>query len=217
MAELVLTGLGVSVYTRVARMALAEKGLSYRFEAVNPFVDAPDPVLARLTPFNRVPVLTHDGFSVYETAAILRYLEAAFPEPSLAPEGARAAARMAQVIGVVDSYAYWPLVRQVFSQRVFRPLEGLAPDEDEIAKGLQAAGPVLGALEGFAAEGLAQNRSAMTLADIHLAPMLDYFAMAAEGAALLGQYPQLSDWFGWVQQQPSFRATGITLPGPARH
>ena len=50
MAELVLTGLGVSVYTRVARMALAEKGLSYRFEAVNPFADAPDPVLARLTP-----------------------------------------------------------------------------------------------------------------------------------------------------------------------
>ena len=39
-----------------------------------------------LHPFNRVPVLQHDDFTLYETSAIVSYLEDTFPNPALQPK-----------------------------------------------------------------------------------------------------------------------------------
>src|SRR5579864_6082080 len=102
--SLVLHGYRYSVYNRIARLALAEKRVAYDRVEVNPF--APDvPASYRaLHPFGRVPALVHDGFTLYETGAITRYIDRAFPGPALQPKEARAVARMDQVIGVVDAY-----------------------------------------------------------------------------------------------------------------
>jgi glutathione S-transferase len=117
---LILHGYRYSVYQRIARLTLAEKGVAYEQTEVNPFApDVPAAYLA-LHPFGRVPALVHDGFALYETAAITRYIDRTFPGAALQPAEPRALARMDQIIGVVDAYAYWPLVRQVFSHRVFR-------------------------------------------------------------------------------------------------
>jgi glutathione S-transferase len=35
----------------------------------------------------------------------------------------------------------------------------------------------------------------LSLADLHAAPMIVYFTQAAEGAALLGEYPSLQEWW----------------------
>ena len=91
---MVLHGLGVSVYTRVARMALAEKGVRYQLQAMNPFADPPPLEMAGLTRFGRIPVLDHDGFCLFETAAIVDYLDAGFEGASLRPKDARAAAQV---------------------------------------------------------------------------------------------------------------------------
>jgi len=83
---LVLHGYRYSVYVRIVRLVLAEKGVAYDRVEVNPFApDRPASYLA-LHPFGRVPVMVHDGFSLYETGAITRYLDRAFPVPSLQPE-----------------------------------------------------------------------------------------------------------------------------------
>ena len=74
-------------------------------------------------------------------------MDEAFPGPPLQPADPRGRARSTQVISIVDSYAYWPLVRQVFSHRVFRPRFGQPWDAAEVHKGLQAAHVVLAALE----------------------------------------------------------------------
>ena len=136
---LVLHGYRYSVYVRIARLALAEKGVAYDRVEVNPFApDVPAAYLA-LHPFGRVPTLVHDDFALYETGAITRYLDRTFAGPALQPRSPRALARMDQIIGVVDSYGYWPLVRQVFSQRVFRPAIGQPADEAEVGRGLAVA------------------------------------------------------------------------------
>ena len=59
---------------------------------------------------------------------------------------------MDQIIGIVDSYGYWPMVRQVFSHRVFRPPLGQPADEAEVERGLAGAAKVLAALEALASE-----------------------------------------------------------------
>lgn len=210
--SVLLHGYSFSVYLRVARMSLAEKGVAYRHREVDPFGPLPEGYLD-LHPFGRVPVLEHDGFTLYETQAITRYVDLAFPGPTLQPEGPRARARMAQVIAMVDAYAYWPLVRQVYAHRVFRPAEGAAHDEVQVALGLGAAGPVLAALERVAGEGLVLDGVGLTLADLHLAPMIAAFTMVPEGAEALARHPALSLWWAAMSERDSLKDTDPGLPG----
>lgn len=210
---LVLHGYHLSVYLRIVRLALAEKNLACDRVEVNPFAaDVPSSHL-ELHPFGRVPVLIHDGFVLYETAAITRYIDRAFPGPSLQPADPKALARMDQIIGVVDAYAYWPLVRQVFVQCVSRPRSGLVADETEIAQGLVAASRALGALEKLAGNEAFLVGPALSLADLHLGAMIAYFAQAPEGAATLALHPRLAAWWRLLAARPSFAATEPALPG----
>lgn len=209
---LILHGYRYSVYLRIARLALAEKGLAYERVEVNPFApDRPEAYLA-LHPFGRVPVLDHDGFVLYETAAITRYIDRAFDGPALQPTASQALARMDQIIAVVDSYGYWPMVRQVFSQRVFRPRVGSIVDEAEIAHGLEASAKALAALEALAADAAFLVGPEISLADFHLGAMVAYFSQAPEGAALLTRAPRLSRWWARLSARPSMTATAPGLP-----
>jgi glutathione S-transferase len=208
----VLHGYQYSVYLRIARLALTEKGVAYERAEVNPFApDVPAAYLA-LHPFRRVPVLVHDDFVLYETGAITRYVDETFPGPRLQPTAPRDRARMTQIISIVDSYAYWPLVRQVFSHSVFRPWVGEPVDAEEIRRGLEASVRALGALEKLAVGGNFLIGSRLSLADLHLAPMVAYFAAAPDAHGVIAAYPKLSTWWQAMQRRPSLAATDPGLP-----
>src|SRR5262249_38403816 len=125
---------------------------------------------------------------------------------------AKALARMDQIIGVVDAYGYWPMVRQVFVQRVARPRRGEPVDEAEIAKGLAASVKVLAALEQLASNDPFLGRPALSLADHHLGAMLADFVQAREGETLLKQHARLAAWWERLRQRPSVAATDPGLP-----
>jgi glutathione S-transferase len=187
--------------------------VAYDRVEVNPFApDVPASYLA-LHPFGRVPTLVHDGFALYETGAITRYIDRAFPGPTLQPADPRALARMDQVIGIVDSYGYWPMVRQVFAPRVFRARTGQPVDEAEIARGLAASAKVLAALDPLMGPLVGDN--GLTLAELHLGAMMAYFTLAPEGATALAQHPRLAAWWRRVSARPSFAATDPGLPQPS--
>src|SRR6185437_15690415 len=138
--SLALHGYRYSVYVRIARLVLAEKGVAYDRVEVNPFApDMPASYLA-LHPFGRVPALVHDGFALYETAAITRYVDRAFPGPALQPAEAKALARMRR---------------------------GEPVDEAEVGKGLAASVKVLAALEELASKEAFLTGPALSLADLH--------------------------------------------------
>jgi glutathione S-transferase len=209
---LVLHGYRYSVYLRIARLVLAEKRVAYEQVEVNPFApDLPAAYLA-LNPFGRVPTLVHDGFALYETAAIARYVDRAFPGPPLQPEPAMSLARMDQIIAIVDAYAYWPLVRQVFSHAVFRPRLNGEADAGEIARGLAAAPRVLDALESLASGDAFLVGSSLSLADLHLGAMIAYFAQASEGRSLLSARPRLAAWWQRLAARESLITTDPGLP-----
>lgn len=211
-----LHGYQYSVYSWIARLALHEKGVAYDWIEVNPFAeDIPASYLA-MHPFRRVPTLTHAGFVLYETGAITRYVDEAFEGPKLQPVDPRERARCNQIISIVDSYAYWPLVRQVFSHGVFRPRMNRAMDESELQSGLEAAPKVLAALESVAGEGPCLCGNQLSLADIHLAPMVGYFVLAEQGRALLQEYPRLSQWWSELSNRSAFVATTPRLPPALR-
>ena len=207
-----LYGYQYSVYSWIARLALEEKGASYRWIEINPFAaGVPESYLA-IHPFKRVPALVHDKFQIYETGAITRYIDEAFPGPRLQSSDPRHRARCSQFLSIIDSYVYWPLVRQVFSHRVFRPRLGRPSDAAEIQKGLETAPVVLAALERLVADTEYLCGADISLADIHLAPMIGYFAMAEEGDALLKTQRKLSNWWSTMSARAAYRATMPRLP-----
>ena len=190
---IVLLGYQFSVYSRIARVALHEKGVPYETMEIDPFaVDIPKDYLKR-HPFHRAPVLSHGEFDVYETTAIIRYIDAAFDGPALIPVEAESLTRVAQVVSILDSYGYRPMVRQVFAHRVFRPAIGEESDRTEVESGIEASLPVLQALNTLASEGHVLNGQAFTLADCHLAPMVAYFVQAPEGSKTLSEFSALAD------------------------
>lgn len=214
--KLFLHGYRYSVYTRIARLALAEKGVTYEQVEVNPFAsDCPADYLA-LHPFRRVPTLVHDGFALYETGAIVRYVDRAFRGPALQPDRPAALARMDQIIGVVDSYGYWPMVRQVFVHDVFRPRLGGDVDMAERDRGLEAAGRVLDALEGLASDQPWLAGNEISLADFHLGAMAAYFVLSPGGAAALAARPRLAAWWRRFGARSSLAATDPGVPDPGQ-
>jgi glutathione S-transferase len=204
----VLYGLSRSVYTRIARLALEEKGVRYTFEEVEIFGPAgvPGEHLAR-QPFGRIPAFAHDGFMLYETGAITRYVDEAFAGARLQPQEPHARARMNQVIGIVDSYAYRPMIWGVFVARIVAPEEGIAADEQLVAESLAKSRTCCRALEEILGSNRCFAGDELTLADVHALPILLYFAMTEEGRDTLSAHPRLRAWLDATAARASVQRT----------
>ena len=207
MDEVTLYGAPYSVYVRIARLTLAEKGVPYRLVEVDVFGDA----LAReehLTrqPFGKIPAFAHGAFQLYETSAICRYIDEAFDGPSLQPASAEGRARMMQAISILDSYAYRTLVWDIFVERVGNPKDGKPSDEAKIATALPLARTCLAALNDLAPRAPWLAGDQPTLADLHAAPIVDYFLQAPEGR-MLGDWPRLARWWSAMAVRQSMAAT----------
>ena len=205
-----LYGAAYSTYLRTARLALEEKGQAYTLSEVDIFKPLPEEHLKR-HPFGKIPVLDHDGFQLYETGAITRYVDEAFPGPSLQPGTPRERARMMQVMGVLDSYGYGPGVQQLFVQRAVQPALGGAADEAVISGALPAVRKVLGVLEGLRGAGPYMAGPTFSLADLHAIPIVTYLRMTPEGSEMLQGLPGLTAWWGQVSGRPSVAATRSPL------
>ncbi|WP_447755320.1 glutathione S-transferase family protein [Sphingopyxis fribergensis] len=208
-----LYGYRYSVYSRTVRLALLSKRVEHETIETNPFDELPTAYLA-LHPFGRVPMLTHGAFQIFETNSITRYIDRAFEGPLLQPRDTAALARMDQVMAVIDAYIYWPMVRQVSSHGFFRPLTGERADRAEIDSGLAALKPALSFLDEIAAEGEVLSGCEISLADWHLAPMMDYFVRTDEGAAALASHSALQRWWDRVSVLDVMRATDPMGAGP---
>ena len=158
-------------------------------------------------PFGKIPSFDHDGFALYEASAITRYVDAAFDGPSLLPDDPRTRARVDQMMSVCDSYIYQPLVWDVYVERIEKSGRGEKSDENRIADGIDRARISLDALTRLVIgdSWLAGDR--ITLADIHLAPMMDFFLMTAEGRRTLTDFPRIGAWWKKMKDRPSMRAT----------
>ncbi|MER8865981.1 glutathione S-transferase family protein [Mesorhizobium sp. M0751] len=204
MGKPVVYGADYSVYVRIVRLVLEEKGVGYELVPVDIFTaDGIPGWYFEHQPFGRIPAFEHDGFRLYETGAIARYVDEAFDGPALQPVEARPRARMNQITGLLDAYAYRAMVWDVAVER----LEKTPPDEAVIANGLRQARTALQALSSLKAEGPWLLGTDLTLADLHAAPIIGYFVKVAEGQALLAEFAEIRDWYARITQRASFAKT----------
>ncbi|TPJ77115.1 glutathione S-transferase family protein [Mesorhizobium sp. B2-6-2] len=204
MAKPTLYGADYSVYVRIARMALGEKGVDYELVPLDIFAAAGIPAwYLEHHPFGRIPAFEHDGFRLFETGAITRYVDEAFDGPALQPADARGRARTVQISGMLDAYGYRAMVWDVAVER----LEKVPPDEALIAAGLGQAENVLKVLTSLKAKGPWLLGEQLTLADLHAAPIIAYFLKVEEGRDLLARFADIRDWYARIAGRPSFART----------
>jgi len=205
MASPVVYGPAYSTYTRTARLVLEEKGIEYKLEEVDILQGAgQSPAHLARQPFGKVPAFEHDGFRLYETIAITRYIDEAFPGPKLQPADAKRRARMMQFMSVSDAYTYPNCIGKVVWQRGVVPLLGGKSDEKIIADAMPMVEKVVAALETLADNaGPLLCGADLTLADLHLAPVMAYFSGTPEGNKLLSGAPRLNRWWQSISKRPS--------------
>ena len=210
MTEIVLHGISFSPYVRSVAMALEIKGVPYRHQPIDlrPVEGGlGSPEHRRLHPFGRVPILDDGDFRIYETQAILRYLDARYPQAPLQPSDPRALGRMSQAIGILDCYMFTQSIRPIGAQRVVRPaLMGLAPDEAVVVEALPATETCLAALERILGDARFLAGDALTLADLMIAPQLHLISPAPEVRERL-EGTRLLAWFERMLAHPSMVAT----------
>ncbi len=193
-----------STYTRTVRMALAEKAVAYTMRNCEPHT----PEILALHPFGRIPALQDGDIALFETEAIVNYLDESFDTgTALRPGSIIERTRALQWSSAIHSYLYDTMVRRYVLQYVFPRGEGGKPDQGVIDKALAEMPTQLAALDkGYGGREFLAG-STVTVADLLLAPILAYVGAMPQGGALLQQYPQVSRAHATMAQRPSFSAT----------
>ncbi len=109
-----------SPYAWKVWLALEHKGIPYEFRLLS--FDADDtkkPQFLALNPRGRVPTIVDDGYALWESSAIVEYLEERHPEKSLLPGDAKMRAAARRIAGEADAYLA-PVSLPLFELTLFR-------------------------------------------------------------------------------------------------
>ena len=207
MSQPIVYGDSISTYVRSVRLTLEEKGVPHTLVAVD-LIKGQHKEKDHLVrhPWGKMPAFEHDGNSFYEASAIMRYIDEAFPGPALMPSTPVERARANQVMSIVDSYGYAASITNIFIPRALVLSLGGQTDEAQVAAAkpqaalfLKEIGRLLGGASYF-------GGAAVSLADLHVLPVLTYLRATPEGQALLAETPNIGAWMERMNQRSSVKA-----------
>jgi glutathione S-transferase len=189
-----------STFSRRVVMALREKQIAYEPVIVDMAArkHREQPYLS-LNPYGRVPTLEEDGFVLYESTAILDYLEATRPQPALVPADLRQRALVDMHMKLCDLQFTRHAVTIIFPKR-FLPKErwnmaAIAEAKAEIEKHLAILERQLAGKSFLVAQQF-------TLAEICYAPFLEFLPLME-----ITPPPAVAAWSEKVLSRPSAKET----------
>jgi glutathione S-transferase len=206
MSEFIVHGVPGSPYVRIALLGLEEKGADWRLAPMS-FGAGKTPEHLAKHPFGRIPILDHGDFRLYETQAILRYLDRVITNPPLTPSDPKAEARMNQICGITDWYVMPDISAGISFDRVVKVKFGLPVDEAKIAAAVPRATICVAEVARLLGEQTYMAGEQISLADLMLAPHLSFMGDSPEGKALLAPHANLRAWIARMEERPSMRNT----------
>jgi glutathione S-transferase len=156
------------------------------------------PAYRAMNPNGMVPTIDDDGFVLWESAAILRYLAQKKPERGFVPSDPKVAARLEQ-------WMFWfaahvePWLLSLVLERLVKPFlgqRGNDPTVIEVAEGNLER--FLGVLEAQL-EGRTHVLGAESIADFQIAPWLE---AGTRVAVDVSRYANITRWLGRMQAKP---------------
>lgn len=206
MSGITVYGIPGSPFLRSVEIALKEKEVPYHLHVMSP-AEMKSPEHLKLHPFGRIPIFDHDGFRVYETQAIIRYLDEIYLHPPLTPGNPKDRTRMNQVIGIIEWYFFPKAAAPIAFNRIIGPrLLGLPSNEDAIAEAMPMARTAFAELDRLLGDKPYFTGETISVADIMLGAQLDLLSTTPEGTELIGG-TRLVPWLERMRSRASFLAT----------
>ncbi|WP_313953783.1 glutathione S-transferase family protein [Accumulibacter sp.] len=211
MSQPIVYGDAISTYVRSVRLALEEKGVAHTLVAVD-LVKSQQLEKEHLArhPWGKMPAFEHDGNSFYEASAIMRYVDEAFPGPALMPATPVERIRVNQVMSIVDSYGYPASITNIFIPRVLVPSLGGQTDEAQVEAAKPKAALFLSEITRLLGWDSYYGGATVSLADLHVLPVLAYLRATPEGQAMLAAAPSIGAWMARMNERSSVQAV---MPG----
>jgi glutathione S-transferase len=211
MSDPVVYGFPRSTFVNIVRLVLTHKDVAYTFDDLEPVMGKPEHLA--LHPFNRVPIFRHDDLTVYETSAIVSYIDEAFEGARLTPSDVRARARMNQWISAVNSYYYPYMIYHLTHELIVFPELGIASDEKVVAHAMPKVELALSIAERELAHGDKYLLgSSLTLADFYLLPSTFALGLTEQGKAMYRNFPAFCRWRDRMEELPTTRKLRASLP-----
>jgi glutathione S-transferase len=193
----------MSTCTRKVLTTLAEKGHEAEFVLVDIMKGEQKlPAAIARQPFGVVPALDDDGFVLYESRAIMRYLDEKLSGPKLTAPEAKDRAVMEQWISIEHSYMS-PKAMTVVMNNMFGPMMGKAPDTDAVNKALESLNTTFDITEKHLAHQDFLGGKVFSLADIDWMPYVQYL-FGAKAGNLITERKHLGAWWQRVSTRPSW-------------
>lgn len=162
-----LIGNYTSPYVRKISVILLEKGLTFEFVNVNPWVD--DSPAPQFNPLGKVPTLiTDEGEQWFDSPIIAQYLELLDITPEIIPRDPKAALKVRQLEALSDGILDAALTSV---REKFRPPE--QQSEEILVRQREKIGRALDMLEQYAADGTL-TAEPLNLANISAACAVGY-------------------------------------------
>ncbi|GBB83260.1 hypothetical protein RclHR1_01000016 [Rhizophagus clarus] len=201
-------GYSGSTYSLVLLHILKELGLSYELVQPSSFEEIKTPeYLATKHPFGRVPSLTDDGFRIYESRAIARYLinkyQGTKTSTVLIPSDVQKAALVEQFISVEISY-YTPPISKLVVQLVMMKRFGKEPDLKIVNEAREELDKVLDVYEKLL-EGKDYLTGEFSLADLLHIPYTFYAINSAGEGDLWSKRPNVSRWWKNISERECWK------------
>jgi glutathione S-transferase len=199
-----LYGHPMSTCTRKVLTTLAEKGHEVDFVLVDLMKGEHkhDAHMGRM-PFGKVPALDDGGFWLYESRAIIRYLDEKLSGPKLTPTDIQDRARMEQWISVEYSY-FSPAAMKIVMELVFHKMAGQVPNMEVVKAGREGVTQALDITEKTLSKQEFLAGKTFSLADISWMPYVQYL-FAAEQGELITKHHGVKAWWERVSSRPSWK------------
>jgi glutathione S-transferase len=205
--SLVVLGGNVSPFVRKVRAFLAEKGLDYQHEQVNPF--SPPPGWREVSPLGRIPAFKDGDRVINDSSVICQYVERRFPKPALYPTDDVEFARALWIEEYMDGGVVPIAGPKLFRALVLQPLLSQKPVSPDVEASAQKTwdeevAPLLDYLEKQLGDAEYLVGGRVTIADVSVAS--PFVNMRHAGfAPARKRWPRLRAFVERMWARPSFK------------
>jgi glutathione S-transferase len=204
-----LYGHPVSTCTRKVLITLYEKNASFELVPIDLPAGAHKlPEHLARQPFGQIPAIEDGDFRLYESRAIIRYLDQVLPGTPLAPNDAKGRALMEQWISIETSN-FTPPAMAIIYQLFFGPKRGTSPDPLKVEEGRTKLAKSVEVLDRHLARGPHLLGEAFSLADICYMPYMEYLTQTAARDTVL-DHANVAAWWKRISARESWQKVKST-------
>jgi glutathione S-transferase len=155
-------------------------------------------------PFGQMPAMEDGDFKLFESRAMIRYIDETLPGQALTPKDAKTRAHMNQWM-CVEVEDLTPPMMSCVAQEMFIPMRGGKTDTAKVEEAKTKLATVLAVLDKhLASSGPHLVGDAFTLADVSYMPYLEYGVKTSAKDLILG-HANVAAWWKRISERPTWK------------